>query len=113
MGVLPGGKGGKGRTDAQQLYVKGLPADTTNADLHDIFAPFGAIPPRGIKAVLSPEGQCTGVGWVDFVLEEDAAKAAQALNGTTLVDGSWLTVHIKNSFGNRGKGGGGAGKSDK
>eukprot|EP00413_Alexandrium_margalefii_P035484 CAMPEP_0204591330 /NCGR_PEP_ID=MMETSP0661-20131031/50300_1 /ASSEMBLY_ACC=CAM_ASM_000606 /TAXON_ID=109239 /ORGANISM="Alexandrium margalefi, Strain AMGDE01CS-322" /LENGTH=111 /DNA_ID=CAMNT_0051601447 /DNA_START=8 /DNA_END=343 /DNA_ORIENTATION=+ len=99
MGVLPGGKGGfKSRTDAQQLYVKGLPPDTTDGDLHEIFGPFGAIPPKGIKATLSPDGQCTGVGWVDFVQESDAEKAAQALHGTMLADGSSLRVMQKSKM---------------
>uniref|UniRef100_A0A7S1LW85 RRM domain-containing protein n=2 Tax=Alexandrium catenella TaxID=2925 RepID=A0A7S1LW85_ALECA len=105
MGVLPGGKSSKGRSDAQQLCIKGLPPDTTNADLLEICGPFGAIPPNGVKAMLTPEGQCNGIGWVDFNKEEDAAAAMQALNGTTLADGSWLKVHIKNAW--KGKGGGG------
>mmetsp|Transcript_54180 Transcript_54180/g.150319 ORF Transcript_54180/g.150319 Transcript_54180/m.150319 type:complete len:245 (-) Transcript_54180:107-841(-) len=97
MGVLPGGRSSKERSDAQQLYIKGLPSDTTDGDLHDIFGPFGAIPAKGVKAVLSPEGTCTGVGWVDFVDEEAAAKAAQALNWCMLPDGTTLRVHVKNS----------------
>mmetsp|Transcript_111095 Transcript_111095/g.324964 ORF Transcript_111095/g.324964 Transcript_111095/m.324964 type:complete len:237 (-) Transcript_111095:136-846(-) len=104
MNILPGGKSSKGRSDAQQLYVKGLPPDTTDSDLHDIFGPFGAIPPRGVKATLTPEGQCTGVGWVDFVEEAKAAKAAEALNGTMLADGSSLRVYVKNSTKGWGKG---------
>jgi len=104
MNVLPGGRSSKERSDAQQLYIRGLPPDTTDADLHDIFGPFGAIPAKGVKAVLSPEGQCTGVGWVDFVDESAAAKAAQTLNGTFLPDGSTLRVTIKNSTKGKGKG---------
>eukprot|EP00408_Alexandrium_pacificum_P024065 CAMPEP_0171198908 /NCGR_PEP_ID=MMETSP0790-20130122/23190_1 /TAXON_ID=2925 /ORGANISM="Alexandrium catenella, Strain OF101" /LENGTH=59 /DNA_ID=CAMNT_0011664237 /DNA_START=1 /DNA_END=180 /DNA_ORIENTATION=- len=55
--------------------------------------------------MLTPEGQCNGCGWVDFNNEEDAAKAAQALNGTMLPDGGWLRVNVKNSW-KGGKGGG-------
>uniref|UniRef100_A0A7S4R432 RRM domain-containing protein n=1 Tax=Alexandrium monilatum TaxID=311494 RepID=A0A7S4R432_9DINO len=105
MGVLPGGKWSKERTDEQQLYIKGLPPDTTDADLQEIFGPFGAIPPRGVKATLNPEGQCTGVGWVDFVEEADAAKAASVLNGMTMADGSWLRVCVKAHMKGGSKGG--------
>eukprot|EP00408_Alexandrium_pacificum_P027799 CAMPEP_0171206070 /NCGR_PEP_ID=MMETSP0790-20130122/26873_1 /TAXON_ID=2925 /ORGANISM="Alexandrium catenella, Strain OF101" /LENGTH=262 /DNA_ID=CAMNT_0011671603 /DNA_START=27 /DNA_END=811 /DNA_ORIENTATION=- len=48
------------------LYVKGLPFNTTDADLYRIFSPFGAIPPRGVKTNLLPDGSCSGVAWVDF-----------------------------------------------
>uniref|UniRef100_A0A7S4R455 RRM domain-containing protein n=1 Tax=Alexandrium monilatum TaxID=311494 RepID=A0A7S4R455_9DINO len=104
MGTLPGGRNSKERTDAQQVYIRGLPQDTTDGDLHDIFGPFGAIPPRGVKAMLTPEGQCTGIGFVDFVDEACAAKACQALNGSMLSDGTSLQVHVKNSTKGKGKG---------
>mmetsp|Transcript_34808 Transcript_34808/g.104075 ORF Transcript_34808/g.104075 Transcript_34808/m.104075 type:complete len:173 (-) Transcript_34808:112-630(-) len=104
MGTLPGGKSTKGRSDAQQVYVRGLPPDTTDGDLHDIFGPFGAIPPRGVKAMLSPDGQCNGIGFVDFVNEAHAAAACQALNGTMLSDGTSLRVNVKNSTKGKGKG---------
>jgi len=97
MGVLPGGKSSKERSDAQQLYIKGLPSDTTDNDLHDIFGPFGAIPANGVKAVLTPEGTCTGVGWVDFVDEASAQQAMQALNWCMMPDGTTLKIHVKNS----------------
>jgi len=105
-GLLPGGKGGA-RPDACQLYVRGLPSDTSDADLLEIFAPFGAIPPRGVKAMLNPQGECTGIGWVDYMEESCAVAAVAALNGTMLVDGSSLRIHVKNSSKkwNDGKGG--------
>mmetsp|Transcript_7907 Transcript_7907/g.17943 ORF Transcript_7907/g.17943 Transcript_7907/m.17943 type:complete len:117 (-) Transcript_7907:89-439(-) len=102
-GVLPGGKNAKERSDAQQVYVRGLPPDTTDMDLSDIFGPFGAIPARGVKAMLSPDGQCTGIGFVDFVDQACAAKACQALNGQMLPDGNMLRVNVKNSTKGKGK----------
>jgi len=92
---LPGG-GGKGHAAEEcQVYIKGLPADTTNADLYDIFSPFGAIPPRGVKAMMTEDGNCRGVGWVDFIDAECAKTAAQTLNGTMMVDGTTLRCHVK------------------
>lgn len=104
QGCLPGGKNSKERSDAQQVYVRGLPGDTTDQDLSDMFGPFGAIPARGVKAMLSPDGQCTGIGFVDFVEPACAAKACQALNGAMLPDGTSLRVNVKNSTKGKGKG---------
>jgi len=111
-GVLPGtGKGSK--SDAKQLYIRGLPSDTSDIDLSDIFAPFGAIPPRGVKAMLNPDGSCTGVGFVDYVEEACAQAALNALNGTMMPDGTTLRVSVKNSSKAKGKGWGKAeGKSE-
>lgn len=101
-GILPGtGK----KTDACQLYVRGLPTDTTDLDLNEIFAPFGAIPARGVKAMLNPDGTCTGIGFVDFVDEACARVASETLDGTELPDGKVLRVNIKNStYKGKGKG---------
>merc|ERR1719216_330257 len=65
FGNLPGTEGIRPHTN--QLYVRGLPSDTTDADLLEIFAPFGAIPPRGVKVMnKGAQGTCNGTGWVDF-----------------------------------------------
>jgi len=101
-GALPSFK--SARTDANQVYVSGLPADTTDGDLFEIFTPFGAIPPKGIKALQSPGGMCKGVGFVDFINEADALQAVNALNGYVLEDGSYLRVALKNSSYSKGKG---------
>lgn len=103
-GCLPGiGK----KDDFNQLYIRGLPADTTDLDLHEIFAPFGAIPCRGVKAMTAPDGSCTGIGFVDFVDVRCAQAALEKLNGTTLPDGTVLRINVKNSTrkgGGKGKG---------
>merc|ERR1712194_669112 len=57
------------RSDAQQVQIRNLPGDCTDYDLYKLLCPFGALAPRGVKAMLTPEGMCTGVGWVDFVEE--------------------------------------------
>jgi len=109
MGLLPGSQGKK--ADSQQLYVRGLPSDTSDVDLSDIFAPFGAIPSRGVKAMLNNDGMCSGIGFVDFIEEHSAAAASEALNGTQLPDGNILRVVIKNST-YKGKGKGDEGKGE-
>jgi len=83
------------RPPSCQLYVRGLPSDTTDADLLEIFAPFGAIPPRGVKAMLNAQGLCTGVAWVEYVHEADAKAALQTLNEKVWSDGSCLRIHVK------------------
>merc|ERR1740121_1702631 len=62
------------------VYVANLPPDTTNADLLKMFAPFGAIPPKGVKALLAPDGTCKGIGFVNFCFEEGCQAACNALN---------------------------------
>merc|ERR1712228_341884 len=77
----PGAGSFKSRSEAQQLCIKGLPPDCTDYDLYKLCAPFGALCPQGVKAMLNGEGQCTGIGWVDFQKEEEASDAAQNING--------------------------------
>lgn len=98
-GILPGSKW---TDDDPALYISGLPSDTNDSDLYEIFAPFGAIPPKGIRAMRSKEddSKCSGVGFVNYILAEDAQKAIMTLNGTMLPDGSLLRVQMK---GNRKK----------
>jgi len=110
-GTLPSFKAA--RTDANQVYVSGLPPDTTDGDLFEIFTPFGAIPPKGIKALRDAGGtRCKGVGFVDFIEPADALQAVTALDGYVLEDGSYLRVAVKNTTykgkgKGKGKGGGG------
>merc|ERR1711972_140220 len=93
---LPGS--GK-KPDQNCLYVKGLPTNTSDLDLYRIFAPYGAIPATGVKAMMTPEGSCTGVGFVDFQDEVCAHAAAESLNGLVLPDGTALEVRIKKAKG--------------
>merc|ERR1719461_720732 len=72
-GVLPGS--GK-RPDEQCVYVKNLPPDTTDQCLYELFCPFGAIAPRGVKAMLKEDGTCNSVGFVDF--QDPISAAARA-----------------------------------
>lgn len=100
--AFPGQGRGKKTPDELQVFVRGLPADTSDADLYEIFGCFGGIPPRGVKAMLQEDGSCNGKGFVDFTTAE-AAQAATSLDGMLLPDGSYLRVSIKNT-GRGGKG---------
>mmetsp|Transcript_724 Transcript_724/g.1792 ORF Transcript_724/g.1792 Transcript_724/m.1792 type:complete len:242 (-) Transcript_724:75-800(-) len=91
-GVLPGGRW---TNDQGALYVRGLPADTTNADLYEIFSPFGAIPAQGCWAMTAEDGTCKGYAFINFIKDEDAQNAIATLNGTMMPDGSTLEVKPK------------------
>jgi len=85
--------GGKWTNDDGALHVGGLPADTTDQDLYEIFATFGAIPSKGLRAMLNPDGTCTGVAFVNFVDPSAAASAISALDGRKL--GNGRIIHVK------------------
>jgi len=91
--ALPGGTGWT--NDENALYVANLPADTTDLDLYRIFAPFGAIAPKGVRAMLNEDRSCRGIGFVNFLDPMAAQAAVQTLNGTWLPDGTTLTVREK------------------
>merc|ERR1712060_854513 len=77
----PGAGQFKSRSPGQQVCIRNLPPDATDYDLYKLCSPFGALCPQGVKAMLNGEGQCTGIGWVDFQKEEEASDASQNING--------------------------------
>lgn len=77
------------------VFIKNIPADTTDLDLYKLFSPFGAIPTTGVKAMINPDGTCKGFGFVDFAEPEAAANAVMSLDGHTLPDGSSIGVSCK------------------
>jgi len=83
------------QNDAAAVYVAGLPPDTTDMDLYKIFAPFGAIAPRGVRAMQADDGSCKGVAFVNFLEPAQANIACMTLNGCVLPDSSILKVAIK------------------
>jgi len=93
-GVLPGWSNDEGA-----IYISGLPADTTDLDLYEIFAPFGPIPFKGVRAMMKEGGQCKGYGFVNFLTAEAARNAIQSLDRTLLADGSSLRVMTKGPAG--------------
>merc|ERR1719254_106951 len=103
-GALPGGKWAN---DENALFVGGLPQDTTTEDLYEIFAPFGAIPSRGCKAMMNDWGGCKGIGFVNYMDANAAQTAIMSLNGATSPDGTTLKVSVKQQGGGKGDGKGG------
>lgn len=99
-GVLPGGKWSN---DENSLYVGGLPSDTTDLDMYEIFSCFGAIPTKGVRAMPAEDGNCKGFGFVNFLYPESATNAIKILNGTMLPDGTTLKVMPKGQPRNKGK----------
>jgi len=96
----------------QQLCIRGLPWNTTDLDLYKIFSIYGAIPSKGVKAMLDAEGNCTGLGFVDFYDGSAAQMAAMTLHNANLPDGTVLQVTQKRDNGKgNGKGGGKEGGS--
>merc|ERR1712187_675648 len=91
-GALPGGKWAN---DENALFVGGLPPDTTTTDLYEIFAPFGAIPSGGCRAMMDDFGSCKGIGFVNFTDQSVAQTAIMSLNGATMPDGTTLKVSTK------------------
>eukprot|EP00913_Durusdinium_trenchii_P021556 g20257.t1 len=91
--VVPGGKW---NNDDNTLFVGGLPPDTTNLEMYQIFSAFGPIAPRGATALLDKDtGKCTGIGFINYMNAEAAEKAIRALNSWPFEDGSRLTVKKK------------------
>lgn len=113
-GALPGATAsGKYENDENTLFVGGLPVDTTDLDLYKIMSPFGAIAPKGIRAMTHFDtGNCKGYGFVNFMEGAAAQAAIAALNGTTMGDeGAVLEVMSKRLGGGSGDGKG-DGKAD-
>mmetsp|Transcript_83015 Transcript_83015/g.232664 ORF Transcript_83015/g.232664 Transcript_83015/m.232664 type:complete len:257 (+) Transcript_83015:90-860(+) len=107
-GLVKGGNipGAGPRPEDQCVYIKGLPPDTSDFNLYEIFAPFGAIAPMGVKAMIKDDGSCNSIGFVDFQDPHSAQMAVQALNGTQLPDGTVLQLNIKRPRKGAEKGGG-------
>jgi len=88
--ILPGGTW---TNDDGALHIGGLPADTTEQDLYEIFATFGAIPSKGLRAMSNSDGTCTGVAFVNFVDPNCAANAISVLDGRKI--GNGRVIHVK------------------
>jgi len=86
------------------MFVGGLPLESTEDTVRDMFAPFGKV--RSIKLAADVfSGQCKGFGFVEMEGHE-ARAAIAALNGKIVGDKS-LKVQFEQP---RGKGGRGRGR---
>ena len=96
---------------SKKLFVGNLSFQTTESDLTDTFAQFGAV--EAVTIITDRDtGRSKGFGFVTMS-EEDANKAAAQLNGSEM-NGRALTVNeakpmVKRDFGGGDRGGGGRG----
>lgn len=75
---------------AKKLYVGGLSWDTTDEGLRGAFEQYGTVS-EAVVITDRDTGRSRGFGFVSFEAPEDADKAAEALNGTSL-DGRTIRV---------------------
>jgi RNA recognition motif-containing protein len=90
-----------------KLFVGNLSYNTTENDLHDAFAPHGTV----VEANLMMDrmsGRPRGFGFVTMSTPEEAQKAIEALNGST-IDNRAITVNVARPKEERPGGGGGGG----
>jgi cold-inducible RNA-binding protein len=90
-----------------KLFVGNLSFNTTENDLQDAFAAHGVVVEANLM-VDRMSGRPRGFGFVTMSTPEEAQKAIDALNGTSL-DGRNITVNIARPKEERPGGGGGGG----
>jgi len=74
-----------------KLYVGNLSYDTNDAELRDLFTPYGE--PESAKVITDRDtGRSKGFGFVEFADNAQATAAMNALNGKE-VNGRALTVN--------------------
>jgi cold-inducible RNA-binding protein len=100
----------------KKLYVGNFSFATTEADLRDMFAPFGAV--DSVSVVTDRDtGRSRGFGFVEMANDSEAAAAIEGLSGKE-VGGRALTVNEarpkteRGGGGGRGGFGGGGGRRD-
>lgn len=76
---------------AYAAYVSNLPTDTTEADLEELFKPYGPICQRYLSKD-RVTGECKGFAFVHYYKKEDLLKAIGALNGFAY-NGLSMKVH--------------------
>lgn len=97
-----------------KLYVGNLPYTTSNQDLQDMFAKFGAV----VSAMIITDrysGRSKGFGFVEMENDEEAQKGIAEINGTQM-DGRTVVVSVARPREERpqGSGGGfGGGRDDR
>jgi RNA recognition motif-containing protein len=88
-----------------KLFVGNLSFNTTENDLQDAFAAYGTV----VEANLMTDrmtGRSRGFAFVTLSTEEEAQKAIEALNGSSM-DGRAVTVNVAKPREERPGGGGG------
>jgi RNA recognition motif-containing protein len=69
----------------KKLYVGNLSYSTHEEDLREAFSKIGEVK-SAMLIVDQSNGLSKGFGFVEMASDEDAAKAIESLNGTTLMD---------------------------
>ena len=98
---------------AFKIYVGGLPYETSEAELTDLFVQHGNV--ESAKVIIDKyTGRSRGFGFVEMPSEEEGKAAITALNGSQL-GGRTLTVNEARPQEARPSGGGGGrgGKRDR
>ena len=93
-----------------KLFVGNLSFNTTENDLQDAFAAHGTVVEANL-VVDRMSGRPRGFGFVTMGTPEEAQKAIDALNGTS-IDGRAITVNIARPKEERPGGGGGPRRDD-
>ena len=76
---------------AKKLYVGNLPYSTTDGDLAELFAKFGAV--QSAQIIMDRDtGRSKGFGFVEMTNDDEAVKAIDAMSGKEL-GGRPLTVN--------------------
>jgi RNA recognition motif-containing protein len=92
----------------KKLYVGNLSFSVTDADLEDLFAPFGEV--RSAQVVVDRQtGRSRGFGFVEMEIDAEALAAIDALHDHEH-GGRRLTVNEAKPREDRGGGGGGGGR---
>merc|ERR1712060_998107 len=93
-GILPGmGIGGRWNENDPTIWIGGLPADSTEVDVYELFSPFGAIPPRGVRLMKDREtGKFRGMATCAYLDRPAAESAIASMNRMSLRDGGSLRV---------------------
>lgn len=100
--VTAAGDGLGGGRPLSRLYVGNLAHDTTEADLREVFSPFGEV--VSIKVGADRRGRPKGFGYVKMRDEASAATAMESLRGTQ-VKGRTMDI-VRDDPSRRGGGGG-------
>lgn len=90
-----------------KLFVGNLSFNTTENDLQDAFAAHGTVTEANLMTDRM-SGRPRGFGFVTMSTEEEAQKAIEAMNGSSLDDRT-LTVNVARPREERPAGGGGHG----
>ena len=93
---------------AKRLYVGGLPYETTDDELKDLFSEAGTV--ESAKVVTDRySGRSRGFGFVEMSTDEEAQKAVESMNGKQIGERS-ITVNEAKPMGERKEGGFGEGR---